>query len=155
MYLEFQHRLKNESLISICSYTSNRHTINLWPTLSISTEANIYQVETPAAEIEPGDESMAYRTSFYKNAWAMVFTICHPRRTNLSSQFTDSTSYQALFYFLVIKPSITLILSIFVVLLALICFVLVLPARAFFRGMRKLGIWQTNVAIEGLLIASS
>ena len=70
-------------------------------------------------------------------------------------QFTDSTSYQALFYFLVIKPSITLIFSISLIILFPISFLLVLPAPAFLRATRKLGIWQANVAIEGLYLAVS
>ncbi|KIM75745.1 hypothetical protein PILCRDRAFT_78548, partial [Piloderma croceum F 1598] len=93
-----------------------------------------------ASEIEAGLDSTTYETSFYKNAYSM---------------FTDSTSYQALFYFLVIKPSITLIFSISLIILFPISFLLVLPAPAFLRAMRKLGIWQANVAIEGLYLAVS
>ncbi|KAG8214091.1 hypothetical protein J3R82DRAFT_10849 [Butyriboletus roseoflavus] len=73
--------------------------------------------ELPAAE--NGASGVQYETSFYKNAYAM---------------FTDATTYQALFYFLVIKPSITLCMSI-----ALVALVPV-----------SLGIWQANVAVEGL-----
>lgn len=65
-------------------------------------------------------------------------------------QFTDSTSYQALFYFLVIKPGITFIISLLLVVLAPVSFVLILPAPAMLRLARRLGIWQANVAIEGL-----
>ncbi|KAJ6526931.1 hypothetical protein DFH09DRAFT_1187159 [Mycena vulgaris] len=77
-------------------------------------------------------------TSFYKNAYAM---------------FTDATSYQALFYFLVIKPSITLLLSLGLLVLGIPAIVLIAPAPLAFRAIRKLGIWQANVAVEGLYLA--
>ncbi|KAJ7057699.1 hypothetical protein C8F01DRAFT_321038 [Mycena amicta] len=73
--------------------------------------------------------------SFYKNAYAM---------------FTDATSYQALFYFIVIKPCITLVLSLALLALGLPAIVLVAPAPMAFRAIRKLGVWQANVALEGL-----
>ncbi|KAF8166360.1 hypothetical protein K438DRAFT_1984407 [Mycena galopus ATCC 62051] len=59
-------------------------------------------------------------TSFYKNTYAM---------------FTDPTSYQALFYFLVIKPSITLLLSLGLLVVGIPAIVL------------------ANVAVEGLYLA--
>jgi hypothetical protein len=73
--------------------------------------------------------------SFYRNAYAM---------------FTDPTSHQALFYFLVIKPGITIFLSLLVVTLVPISIVLVIPAPAMLRLIRRLGIWQANVAVDGL-----
>jgi len=79
-----------------------------------------------------------YDGSFYRNAYAM---------------FTDATTYQSLFYFLVIKPSITLLLGISLVVLVPVSFVLVLPAPAMLRVTRRLGIWQANVAVEGLYFA--
>ncbi|KAH7911017.1 hypothetical protein BJ138DRAFT_1007505 [Hygrophoropsis aurantiaca] len=81
-----------------------------------------------------------YETSFYKNTYSM---------------FTDSTSYQALFYFLVVKPSITLGLSIVLVAVVPVSYVLVFPAPMVLRAVRKLGIWQANVAVEGLYLAMS
>ncbi|OBZ70573.1 hypothetical protein A0H81_09278 [Grifola frondosa] len=60
--------------------------------------------------------------------------------------FTDPTSYQALFYFLVIKPGITLLLSLALVALVPVATVLVLPAPAVLRLARRLGVWQANVA---------
>ncbi|KAF8134689.1 hypothetical protein K438DRAFT_1997682 [Mycena galopus ATCC 62051] len=77
-------------------------------------------------------------TSFYKNTYAM---------------FTDPTSYQALFYFLVIKPSITLLLSLGLLVVGIPAIVLVGPAPLAFRAIRNLGIWQANVAVEGLYLA--
>ena len=79
-------------------------------------------------------------TSFYRNAYAM---------------FTDATSYQALFYFLVIKPSMTLLLSLFLVLVVPLSIALVLPAPAALRLTRRLGIWQANIAVEGLYMGGT
>ncbi|KAF7326128.1 hypothetical protein MKEN_00464300 [Mycena kentingensis (nom. inval.)] len=76
--------------------------------------------------------------SFYKNSYAM---------------FTDPTSYQALFYFIVIKPCITLLLSLALIVLGVPAIALVLPAPMAFRAIRKLGVWQANVAVEGLYLA--
>ncbi|KAJ7238527.1 hypothetical protein B0H12DRAFT_1137466 [Mycena haematopus] len=77
-------------------------------------------------------------TSFYKNTYAM---------------FTDPTSYQALFYFLVIKPSITLLLSLSLLVVGVPAIVLVGPAPLAFRAIRNIGIWQANIAVEGLYLA--
>lgn len=68
-------------------------------------------------------------------------------------QFTDPTSYQALFYFLVIKPSITLLFSLGLIIFVFPALILVLPAPAALRAVRKLGVWQANVAVEGLYLA--
>ncbi|KIJ68072.1 hypothetical protein HYDPIDRAFT_83573 [Hydnomerulius pinastri MD-312] len=87
-----------------------------------------------------GEPGVQYETSFYKNTYAM---------------FTDATTYQALFYFLVIKPGITLLISIALVVLVPVSYVLVLPAPLMLRFVRKLGIWQANVAVEGLYYAVS
>ncbi len=68
------------------------------------------------------------------------------------SQFTDPTSYQALFYFLVIKPGITILLSLLVIVVVPIALLLVVPAPAMLRLVRRLGIWQANVAVDGLYL---
>lgn len=81
-----------------------------------------------------------YETSFYKNTYAM---------------FADPTTYQALFYFLVIKPSITLGVTILLVMVVPVSYILVLPAPLMLRVVRNLGIWQANVAVEGLYYAVS
>ncbi|KAG2016504.1 hypothetical protein CC2G_009668 [Coprinopsis cinerea AmutBmut pab1-1] len=99
--------------------------------------------ELTAQEIESGRmpylrTGLVKERSFYKNAYSM---------------FTDPTSYQALFYFIVIKPAITLGLLLFVLVFVLPCLVLVLPAPAALRAVRKLGKWQGNVAVEGLYYA--
>ncbi|KAH7923161.1 hypothetical protein BV22DRAFT_1106256 [Leucogyrophana mollusca] len=93
------------------------------------------------SELELGAGSASYyETSFYKNTYAM---------------FTDSTSYQALFYFLVIKPSITLFFSIILIAVVPVSYLLVIPAPMVLRVVRKLGIWQANIAVEGLYMAVS
>ncbi|EGO00467.1 hypothetical protein SERLA73DRAFT_168201 [Serpula lacrymans var. lacrymans S7.3] len=103
----------------------------------------IFTRQRPAtpAEVESGAATgTKYETSFYKNAYAM---------------FTDPTSYQALFYFLVIKPGITLLVSLILVVFVPVAFVLVLPAPLVLRAVRRLGVWQANVAVEGLFLAMS
>lgn len=70
-------------------------------------------------------------------------------------QFADPTTYQALFYFLVIKPSITLGVTILLVMVVPVSYILVLPAPLMLRVVRNLGIWQANVAVEGLYYAVS
>lgn len=106
------------------------------PPLPILTRTRL---PTPA-EIEDG---LAVRPlkerSFYKNAYAL---------------FTDATSYTPLFYFLVLKPPLTVLLSLFLVCIVPISFVLVLPAPAMLRLVRRLGVWQANVAVEGLCYPS-
>lgn len=97
--------------------------------------------DATATEVESGTASpggQVPQTSFYKNSYAM---------------FTDPTSYQALFYFLVIKPSITLIFSLLLLIFIVPALVLVLPAPAALRAVRRLGAWQANIAIEGLYLA--
>jgi len=96
-----------------------------------------YRLQDTRFDVETG-ASVRYDTSFYHNAYAM---------------FTDATTYQSLFYFLVIKPGITLLLGISLVVLVPVSFVLVLPAPAVLRVTRRLGIWQANVAVEGLYFA--
>ncbi|KAF9050543.1 hypothetical protein BJ165DRAFT_1458594 [Panaeolus papilionaceus] len=81
---------------------------------------------------------MVKEKSFYKNSYAM---------------FTDPTSYQALFYFIVIKPAITLLITLFIIVLVIPSFVLVVPAPAMLRAVRRIGVWQAGVAIEGLYLA--
>jgi len=65
-------------------------------------------------------------------------------------KFTDPKSYQALFYFLVIKPGLTLLIFIAIAVLVPTAFVLILPAPAVLRAVRRVGIWQADVAIDAL-----
>ncbi|KAF8995738.1 hypothetical protein BDZ89DRAFT_1084595 [Hymenopellis radicata] len=74
-------------------------------------------------------------TSFYKNTYAM---------------FSDPTSYHALFYFLVIKPPITLLFSLFLVVIIVPLLVVIVTAPAALRLVRRMGVWQAAVAVEGL-----
>ncbi|KAF8577932.1 hypothetical protein K439DRAFT_518562 [Ramaria rubella] len=64
--------------------------------------------------------------------------------------FRDPTSYQALFYFLVIKPGLTLLITIALIVLVPPAFILLLPAPAVLRAVRRVGIWQAEVAIDAL-----
>ncbi|EED79908.1 predicted protein [Postia placenta Mad-698-R] len=90
-----------------------------------------------AHELEAGLGTVEER-SFYRNTYAM---------------FTDPTSYQALFYFIVIKPGITIVLSLLLIVLVPLSIVFVWPAPAVLRLARRLGIWQANIAVEGLCLA--
>jgi hypothetical protein len=98
---------------------------------------------------------LTYDGSFYRNAYAMVSDsmAADLLGSQILLQFTDATSYQSLFYFLVIKPSITLVFGIMLVVLVPVSFALVLPAPAMLRVVRRLGIWQANIAVEGLYLA--
>ena len=95
---------------------------------------------TPA-QLEAGVPAtlLVQETSFYRNTYAM---------------FTDPTSYQALFYFLVLKPGITVLMFLFFIVLTPIATVLVVPLPAVLRLARRVGIWQANVAVEGLYFAA-
>jgi hypothetical protein len=109
--------------------------------LVYALEGHVYPIFTrhrmpTAEEVEAGMGSRHER-SFYRNSFSM---------------FTDPTSYQALFYFLVIKPGITILLSLLLILLVPVAFVLILPIPAMLRLVRRLGIWQANVAVEGLYL---
>ncbi|KAI0633486.1 hypothetical protein C8Q77DRAFT_1217873 [Trametes polyzona] len=108
-----------------------------WPPAPIFT-----RMRAPsAAQIEAGTPAnvLVPEGSFYRNAYAM---------------FTDPTSYQALFYFLVLKPGITVLMSLFFLVLVPVSAVLVLPLPAVLRLARRMGIWQANVAVEGLYFAA-
>ncbi|OAX41142.1 hypothetical protein K503DRAFT_767945 [Rhizopogon vinicolor AM-OR11-026] len=100
----------------------------------------IFQRVRPPRSSEVESGLTYHEFSFYKNTYAM---------------FTDWTSYQALFYFLVIKPSITLFLTALLLVAVPVSYVLVLPAPMMLRIVRKLGIWQANVAVEGLYLSVS
>ncbi|KAG1890133.1 hypothetical protein F4604DRAFT_1708810 [Suillus subluteus] len=100
----------------------------------------IFQRMRPPRSSDVESGSPYHESSFYKNTIAM---------------FTDWTSYQALFYFLVIKPSITLFLTIPLLVVVPVSYVLVFPAPMILRIVRKLGIWQANIAVEGLYLAVS
>lgn len=54
-----------------------------------------------------------------------------------------------------IKPGVTLLLSLLLVVFVPLCTVLILPAPGMLRAVRKLGIWQANVAVEGLYMSVS
>ncbi|KAI9508032.1 hypothetical protein F5148DRAFT_33756 [Russula earlei] len=109
--------------------------------LAYPLEGHVYPIFTrlrraTPEEVEAGLGSRHER-SFYRNSFSM---------------FTDPTSYQALFYFLVIKPGITILLSLLLVVLVPVSLLLIVPAPVMLRLVRRLGIWQANVAVEGLYL---
>ncbi|KIM45587.1 hypothetical protein M413DRAFT_442252 [Hebeloma cylindrosporum] len=95
------------------------------------------ELESSHQHHPPTRNGLVRENSFYKNTYTM---------------FTDPTSYQALFYFLVIKPFITLSITVAIIAVGVPLFILVLPAPAVLRAVRKIGIWQANVAVEGLYV---
>ncbi|KAH9940366.1 uncharacterized protein BXZ73DRAFT_98808 [Epithele typhae] len=98
------------------------------------------RLPTPA-QVEAGTPSneLVHEPSFYRNAYAM---------------FTDPTSYQALFYFLVLKPGVTVLMFLFFAIVTPVAAVLIVPLPAVLRLARRMGVWQANVAIEGLYFAA-
>ncbi|KAG8967210.1 hypothetical protein FRC03_010454 [Tulasnella sp. 419] len=98
---------------------------------------------TPAhlesATSEIGDSTSApppaYEGSFLQNTYAM---------------FLDPSSYQPLFYFLVIKATTTLLLTPLVLAFAPVSLALVFPAPFMLRTVKRMGKWQADLAMEGL-----
>ncbi|KAI0674901.1 hypothetical protein C8Q78DRAFT_1066804 [Trametes maxima] len=117
-------------------HTPLAHTLP-WPPLPIFTRTRA----PTAAQLEAGVPAGALvpEGSFYRNAYAL---------------FTDATSYQALFYFLVLKPGIAVLMFLLFVGLVPLAAVLVVPLPAVLRLARRMGIWQANVAVEGLYFAA-
>ncbi|KIY53619.1 hypothetical protein FISHEDRAFT_32936 [Fistulina hepatica ATCC 64428] len=103
------------------------------PIFSRLREASVTEIEagTPPGTLVP-------ERSFYKNTYSM---------------FTDPTSYQALFYFIVVKPAITLTLTLALLVIGLPALLFPLTNPAALRAIRHLATWQANVAIEGLYLA--
>jgi hypothetical protein len=62
----------------------------------------------------------------------------------------DPVSYQNLFYFLVVKPAVTLLIFIVLIVLAPVAFALIVPAPAVLRATKRIGIIQANIALESL-----
>ncbi|KAI0297938.1 hypothetical protein BC826DRAFT_1090770 [Russula brevipes] len=101
--------------------------------LAYPLEGHVYPIFTRFRVLTPEEVEAGlaprHERSFYRNSFSM---------------FTDPTSYQALFYFLVIKPGITILLSLLLIVLV--------PSRFALSLVRRLGIWQANVAVEGLYL---
>ncbi|KIK69469.1 hypothetical protein GYMLUDRAFT_35535 [Collybiopsis luxurians FD-317 M1] len=94
-----------------------------------------------ASELESGQAVVGEEVvegSFYRNTWGM---------------FTSPTSYSALFYFLIIKPSITLLFTLLFLVVLLPLMILIAPAPMVLRVVRKIGRWQAVVAVEGLVVS--
>lgn len=97
------------------------------------------------------------RPAFTRTLIPWCVTVSPPSMTvlliPLTSQLSDSLSYQALFYFLVIKPAITLLLSLFLVIVIVPAMCTVVLAPLALRVVRRLGVWQAGVGVEGLAVA--
>jgi hypothetical protein len=66
-------------------------------------------------------------------------------------QFLDwEGSYLPIFHFLVIKASIALVLTPFLLAVVPLLIILILPAPLALRLVRNIGLWQAQVALEGL-----
>ncbi|KAJ3711466.1 hypothetical protein DFJ43DRAFT_1008882 [Lentinula guzmanii] len=109
------------------------HLIATYPIFTRSRHPSASELESGQAVV--GEE--VTEMSFYKNTYSM---------------FTDPTSFQALFYFLVIKPAITLLFITFLLTICVPLLVLVIPAPVVLRVCRRIGRWQAVVAVEGLVI---
>ncbi|KAJ3735996.1 hypothetical protein DFJ43DRAFT_1036701 [Lentinula guzmanii] len=112
------------------------HLIATYPIFTRSRHPSASELESGQAVV--GEE--VTEMSFYKNTYSM---------------FTDPTSFQALFYFLVIKPAITLLFITFFLTICVPLLVLVIPAPVVLRVCRRIGRWQAVVAVEGLVIGVS
>ncbi|KAF9005856.1 hypothetical protein BDZ89DRAFT_1079836 [Hymenopellis radicata] len=103
------------------------------PPIFVQPHSNTPNLTSP--HLPPVHNVLLDETSFYKNTYAM---------------FSDPTSYHALFYFLVIKPPITLLFSLFLVVIVVPLLVVIVTAPAALRLVRRMGVWQAAVAVEGL-----
>ncbi|KZT42535.1 hypothetical protein SISSUDRAFT_1058615 [Sistotremastrum suecicum HHB10207 ss-3] len=92
-------------------------------------------VPSAARDLEGQDDVVYVEQSFLRNSYDM---------------FTDPVSYQNLFYFLVVKPALTLLIFVGLLVIVPPAFILVIPAPAVLRLVRKIGIFQANVALDGL-----
>ncbi|KZS98639.1 hypothetical protein SISNIDRAFT_462520 [Sistotremastrum niveocremeum HHB9708] len=92
-------------------------------------------VPSAARDLEGQGDVVYVEQSFLRNSYDM---------------FTDPVSYQNLFYFLVVKPALTLLIFVGLLVIVPPAFVLVIPAPAVLRLVRKIGIFQANVALDGL-----
>ncbi|KAL4249178.1 hypothetical protein AB1N83_014058 [Pleurotus pulmonarius] len=103
-----------------------------------------YRIFTRYRPVEVEDVEMGQRTD-----GAEIKETSFLMNTRL--MFLDRTSYQALFYFLLLKPAIRLVLTILFAIVAPISFALIIPIPLLLRLARRIGVWQANVAVEGLL----
>ncbi|KAG8880773.1 hypothetical protein FRB97_000438 [Tulasnella sp. 331] len=82
-----------------------------------------------------GQAPPAYEPSFLQTTYAMFF---------------DPVSYQPLFYFIVIKGATTLLLTPIIIAIVPVSLVLFFPAPFVLRTVRRVGLWQADLAMEGL-----
>lgn len=95
------------------------------------------QLETSSAT-EEGEHSVhppEYQRTFLQTTYAM---------------FLDPASYQPIFYFIVLKGATTLFLTPLIIALFPVSVVLVAPAPLALRLLRRIGLWQADLAMEAL-----
>ncbi|KAG9044992.1 hypothetical protein FS837_007218 [Tulasnella sp. UAMH 9824] len=66
------------------------------------------------------------------------------------AMFLDPASYQPIFYFIVLKGATTLFMTPLIVALFPVSVVLVAPAPLALRLLRRIGLWQADLAMEAL-----
>ncbi|KAG8970456.1 hypothetical protein FRB90_010665, partial [Tulasnella sp. 427] len=103
------------------------------PLLSVSA----LQLETGSTTDEGEHEvhPPEYQRTFLQTTYAM---------------FLDPASYQPIFYFIVLKGATALFMTPLIVALFPVSVVLVLPAPLALRLLRRIGLWQADLAIEAL-----
>jgi len=70
---------------------------------------------------------------------------------NTYAMFLDwEGSYLPIFHFLVIKATIALVLTPFLLAVVPLLIILILPAPHALRLVRNIGLWQAQIALEGL-----
>jgi hypothetical protein len=105
---------------------------------------------TSASALAGATNEPEWETSIGKNAIAMVSEPHSARRANTLPQFSDHYSYKALSYLLLTKAVVTLLSTIIVWPLFIVCAVLILPLPAFLGFVRRFGKWQAGIAGEAL-----
>ncbi|KIO32249.1 hypothetical protein M407DRAFT_112031 [Tulasnella calospora MUT 4182] len=96
--------------------------------LQLETGSN---AEDREHEIHPPE----YQRSFLQTTYAM---------------FLDPASYQPIFYFIVLKGATTLFMTPLIVALFPVSVILVAPAPLALRLLRRIGLWQADLAMEAL-----
>ncbi|KAG8911461.1 hypothetical protein FRC01_005702 [Tulasnella sp. 417] len=99
--------------------------------------ASALQLET-GSTAEDGEHDIhppEYQRSFLQTTYAM---------------FLDPASYQPIFYFIVLKGATTLFMTPLIVALFPVSVVLVAPAPLALRALRRIGLWQADLAMEAL-----
>lgn len=114
-----------------------------------------------ATEIDT-ESRRSIEPSFLQNTYAMVSMSARYSSKRCTDdapplmliQFLDwEGSYLPIFHFLVIKASIVLVLTPFLLAAVPLSIILVCPAPLVLRLVRSIGLWQAKIALEGLASA--